>query len=129
MKRNILHTVLIVGLISCFAVGAIAEMGSENYRIPTSVMSGGGEPMDSATYKTNSTVGQPSPLMDPAADPPYSDSYYNYPGFWYTLEGGIAVCNLASFAAAFGSVSSGSPCDSDYDGDVDGLDLAAFAAQ
>ena len=34
-------------------------------------------------YNTRSTLGQPSPLMDPA-NPPNSTSYELYPGFWYT---------------------------------------------
>ena len=31
-------------------------------------------------------MGQPSPLMDPAA-PPWSTNYDLYPGFWYTAGG------------------------------------------
>ena len=112
MQKNIMYTMLILTFIVGFAVGALAEMGSENYRIPTSVMSGGGMPMESASYQTNSTVGQPSPLMDPA-DPPYSTSYDLYPGFWYTV-----------------AAEPTDACESDFDqdGDVDGSDLAVFAA-
>ena len=133
MKRNILHTVFVVGLIFCFAVGAVADMGSENYRIPTSVISGGGAPMDSANYQTDSTMGQPSPLMDPAA-PPWSTNYDLYPGFWYTLEAGTAECTeLSCFAATYGLTSADAgynpACDFDHDGDVDGMDLAVFAAE
>ena len=112
MKNRTFYLFLILSFVFCFAVGAVAEMGSENYRISTSVMSGGGMPMESASYQTNSTVGQPSPLMDPA-DPPYSTSYDLYPGFWHT-------------AAAEPM----DACESDFDqdGDVDGSDLAVFAA-
>ncbi len=70
--------------------------------------------------------------MDPA-DPPYSDNYDLYPGFWYTLEAGMTGCeNLSSFAAAYGAVSAdlnyNSQCDFDVDGDIDGSDLSDFIA-
>ena len=87
--------------------------------------------MGSANFGMNSTLGQPSPLMNPA-DPPYSDVYDLYPGFWYTLDAQIVCGDLAAFAAAFGRVS-GDPeyspeCDTEPDGDVDGVDLAEYAA-
>ena len=44
MQKNILYTMLILTFIVGFATGAVAEMGSANYRIPTLVMSGGGTP-------------------------------------------------------------------------------------
>ncbi|MCG7851447.1 MAG: hypothetical protein MIO92_02890, partial [Methanosarcinaceae archaeon] len=79
-------------MILCFMVGlssvVIAEMSSDNYSIPTSVLSGGGAPMSSDNYQTNSTLGQSSPLTDPA-DPPGSANYDLYPGFWYTLEASV----------------------------------------
>jgi len=86
-----------------------AEMTSENYRIPGSVLSGGGAPADSANFQMNSTAGQPSPLMDPA-NPPYSDSYDLYPGIWYLFSLAPETC----------------PGDDDGDKDVDGQDLAAY---
>jgi hypothetical protein len=107
---------LILGFIALLLVsnpgkGANAQMQSEHYRITTSVMSGGGGPMDSGsgTYRLNGTMGQPSPLMD-AADPPYSLNYDLYPGFWYTLGAGC----LWDIEPESG------------DGDVDGADLAVF---
>ena len=124
----------IVWLFLAFILGGSsllqAQMQSENYRITTSVMSSGGVPMTSGNYQTDTTLGQPSPLMDPA-DPPYSTSYDLYPGFWYTLEATITVCDdIASFATAFGSVAGdhnySATCDQDSDGDVDGNDLAGF---
>lgn len=130
MRKKLFCTILPVVLTFGFALASLAEMGSENYRIPTSVTSGGGAPMDSATYKTDSTLGQSSPLIDPNT-PPYSESYDNYSGFWYTLEAAMDCSDLACFAAAFGSISPHTNynglCDFDKDGDVDGSDLAEFA--
>jgi len=106
-------------------------MQSENYSITTSVISGGGVPMASDNYQINPTLGQSSPLMDPA-DPPYSTSYDLYPGFWYTLEVIIPTCDdLASFTTAYGSITGDTnysfACDLDGDDDVDGIDLAELA--
>ena len=147
MKNKTFYLFLILSFVSCFAVSAVAEMGSANYRIPTSVMSGGGTPMESTSYQADSTLGQPSPLMDPA-DPPGSTNYDLYPGFWHTVEpgpvgdscegdfnddGDVDGSDLAVFAADFGRTDcTGSPdhCEGDFnkDGDVDGSDLAVFAA-
>ena len=110
MRQNSLElfwtAVLVFGLTAfCFA-----DMESESYRITTSTMSGGGGPMGSASYQMKSTFGQPSPLMD-SADPPGSESYWLFPGFWYTVDLGL-----------------GCYYDLDEDRDVDGVDLADFAA-
>ena len=78
-----------LALIMGIHLGAFAQMQSDNYRIPASVLSGGGAPMSSGNYQTNATLGQPSPIMDPAT-PPYSDNYDLYPGFWYTAEAAIS---------------------------------------
>ncbi|NVM24102.1 MAG: hypothetical protein HWN68_20275 [Desulfobacterales bacterium] len=69
MQKKTFYTILSVAFILGFSLAALAQMGSENYSIPTSVMSGGGGLMDSGSYQTEATLGQPSPLMDPA-DPP-----------------------------------------------------------
>ena len=87
--------------------------------------------MSSPSFHMSGTVGQPSPLMD-QADPPYSTNYDLYPGFWYTLDAQMVCGDLAAFAAAFGRLS-GDPeyspeCDTEPDGDVDGVDLAEYAA-
>jgi len=89
MTKALILGFLVLFLVSNPGNDAIAQMQSEHYRIPTSVMSGGGGPMNSGsgTYQLNGTMGQPSPLMD-AADPPYSLSYDLYPGFWYALGAG-----------------------------------------
>ncbi len=121
------------GLILVFSFSqwcCAAGMASANFQITTSVFSGGVSPMASENFKNNSTLGQPSPIMDPE-DPPWSSAYDLYPGFWYTLEAGTGCDNLAAFAAAFGHVSGDAGycpvCDSEPDGDVDGEDLAQYA--
>jgi len=130
--QKIFFLFLTLVIMQCYAIPANAQMQSDNYQIPTSVISGGGEPMVSDNYETNATLGQPSPLMDPD-DPPYSENYGLYPGFGYTLNAGMAGCEgISSFAAAYGSINSepnySSACDLEGDGDVDGSDLAEFAA-
>ena len=107
--KHILYSILILALFICLAPVSDAQMESANYSIPTSVLSGGGAPMSATSYQTNSTLGQPSPLPD-SADPPFSDSFDLYPGFWYALMG--PKCEG----------------DHDSDGDVDGSDLAAYVA-
>ena len=96
---------LVIILISLLRVDA--QMSSTNYRITTTVMSGGGSYVSSANFQTSGTVSQPSPLMDPF-EPPLSDTYDLYPGFWYAMMG--------------------PKCESDYDGDgdVDGGDLVEY---
>ncbi len=103
---------------------------SQSYAIPTFVLSGGGSISGSASFKVSGTSGQSTPLMDPHA-PPLSTDYDLYPGFWYTLEGGLVSCeDIGSFASAYGTLSGDSfynaGCDLDKDGDVDGVDLAGF---
>ncbi len=56
--------------------------------------------MTSDSFRADSTLGQPTPLMDPLA-PPQSLQYDLFPGFWYALDGGMGY-DLASFAATFG---------------------------
>ena len=110
MHKNVICAIWILVFISGFARVTLAEMTSTNYRIPTAVMSGGGGYMESSGYEANSTIGQQSPLADPA-DPPYSDSYDLYPGFWYTVANVGLTC----------------PGDGDGDKDVDGSDLADYS--
>jgi hypothetical protein len=107
MKTKMLVVIIAHIWILGLAMNSLADMESESYRITTSTMSGGGGTMGSANYQTSSTLGQSSPLMDPS-DQPGSESYWLFPGFWYTLPLG---------------------CDYDFyeDGDVDGEDLAEFA--
>jgi hypothetical protein len=113
MKRSSILMLMALALLLVLAHSTGAEMQSDNYRIPTAVFSGGGATVSSTSYKTNSTLGQPSPLMD-TNNPPYSDSYNNYPGFWYTVDAGLYGCLW--------------DLDEPPDGDVDGIDLAEFIA-
>jgi hypothetical protein len=84
MNKKLFACCLIIALLFVFSIPVYSEMTSSNYRITTSVLSGGGAPMISASYQTNSTLCESSPLMD-MQDPPFSDSYDLYPGFWYTI--------------------------------------------
>jgi len=146
MKTKTVCLAIIIIAVFCFSVAVFAAMQSENYSISTSVVSGGGAPMSSTNYQSNSTLGQSSPLMDPDY-PPLSTNYGLYPGFWYTLEvaipqndcpgdfdndGDVDGSDLATFAADFGRTDCDSlpDCEGDFDGDtdVDGSDLAKFAA-
>ena len=90
--------------------GTYAGMQSANFKITTSVLSGGGRPLESESFGSIATLGQPVPLMN-TSNPPVSENFDLYPGFWYAVEGKIAFC----------------PGDYDTDWDVDGLDLARFA--
>lgn len=125
-----IRTLSVIIFILCLVKPALCEMGSANYRITTSVISGGGGTMSSTAgnYQMTSTLGQPSPLMQ-ASNPPSSPLFSLYPGFWYTLGAGVETCEyLDVFALAFGSVAGDTnycaACDFDDDGDVDGSDLA-----
>jgi hypothetical protein len=82
------------------------EMTGTNYRITATVISGAGGPMSSASYRSDSTLGQPSPLMA-ALVQPVSESYALYPGFWY----------------AVGPRGTVSDEDSDGDGIKDGIEI------
>jgi hypothetical protein len=110
MQKGICLILLSMAWALGFVLLAQAEMTSENYRVTTNVVSSGGGPMGSAGYDLDGTVGQPSPLMDPA-DPPFSTNYDMYPGFWNVVAAYASTC----------------PGDFNGDNDVDGSDLAAFA--
>ncbi len=120
----LLHIVFLRG------VGGTTGSAGDNYAIPTYVFPGGGAAMGSANFSATGTLGQSSTLMDPP-DPPYSSDYQLYPGFWYTVAISGGCDDLEDFALAFGHTAAeqeyGPYCDSDHDGDVDGLDLAWHA--
>ena len=131
MKKKSVFVLLNFLLIAFgFNETGFAEMQSINYRNTASVISAGGGTMNSMGLSSHTTLGQPSPIMD-SLDPPMSNSYDLYPGFWYTLSTGLMPCeDLFSFAQAFGTTGSyvnyNVSCDSEPDGDIDGVDLADF---
>jgi len=99
MKKKTVPFIFCLAFIMLSAYSA-AAMESTTYKIPSTVLSGGGAPMSSTSYDMNSTLGQPSPLMDPS-DPPTSTSYDNYPGFWYgaVIASTPTLIELTSFIA------------------------------
>ena len=84
MGKNTFCTILILVFILSFAPVARGRMQSTHYRISTAVISGGGVAMVSDSFNMDSTMGQPTALMNPV-DPPWSQGYELYPGFWYTI--------------------------------------------
>jgi len=138
-------TTVIWAILLCTLSAANAEeMSSDNFRIPTSVVSGGGTPMNSNNFKIEATMGQPSPLMDPL-DPPYSADYDLYPGFWYTAitediepcecdlntDGGCDMLDYFIFGQDWGRMDCNDPgvdceCDLNSDGGCDMLDYFIF---
>ena len=78
-----------------------AYMKSTNYTIPTSVLSGGVAPMGSVSYQINSTLAQPSPLMDPS-DPPLSLNYGLNPGFFIQTRQNILAFLWIQFRQYYG---------------------------
>lgn len=89
-------------------------MTSTSYRITTAVFGGVGTPVASANYKSDSTMDQSSPLMDPF-DPPYSKNYDNFPGFWHTSADNDGDGLLNALEDTIGLV----PGDADSDDDGD----------
>ncbi len=129
---SLLIPAIAVTLVLAAPPGAFAGMQSDSYAINTDVISGGGGVMTSGSYQLQSTIGQPSPLLD-QIDPPFSTTYDLYPGFWYTISAISPDCtDLSTFAAAFGTLDGDADynlsCDLDTDGDVDGRDLSDFIA-
>jgi hypothetical protein len=108
MTGRIVFITLLAFLLS-LVYPAGSEMTSNSYRIRSSVQSAGGVPTGSVYYQLNSTVSQPSPIMNPHY-PPLSDTYDLYPGFWYSVAAIERTC----------------PGDFDGDRDVDGSDLADY---
>ncbi len=96
--------IIVIGILLNLIQPSFASMESNNYTIPSSVISGGGSPMTSTSFQNNSTLGQPSPIT-----PTRSDSFEAHPGFWYTLTQPFCPWDLEP-----------------ADGDIDGLDVRAF---
>jgi hypothetical protein len=121
MKKQILYYSFTLFALLCFASTAICEMTSTSYRVTTSVFGGVGKSMSSANYQSNSTMGQPSPLMDPSF-PPYSTNYDNFPGFWNTAADNDGDGLLNALEDVIGL----NPGDADHDNDglLDGAEDA-----
>ena len=85
MKNRMICTVFLLLFISGVALIAFAGIGSESYRINTSVFSGGGNTMISENFRFDSTIGQPSPLTPPG-EQTASDNYILSPGFWHIVD-------------------------------------------
>ena len=85
MKKRIFCILCMLIFVSIFYTHASAGMASQNFRISTSVLSGGGAISESLSFKNNGTLGQSSPLIDPA-DPPGSENFTTLSGFWYTVD-------------------------------------------
>ena len=109
MNRHMLGIFIIFGFLVLLDSPVAADMSSANYRITTTVVSGGGAPMASGNYRINATLGQPTPIMEPGMEP-YSDNFGLLPGFWYTIGASGAAC----------------PGDFDWDLDVDGFNLYEY---
>jgi len=150
MKRKMLLILFFQLFVFGIFNSGFAEMSSENFSIPTSVLSGGGAPMSSANFKANTTLGQSSPLMNPD-DPPLSTNYGLLPGFWYTVDTAVAdfcecdlypdgVCDMQDwlvFGEDWGRTDCGTPpgsgnppndceCDLNADGVCDMQDWLGF---
>ena len=106
MQRKIVVCALVPPFILLLTMAGWTEMVSDNFRIRTSVQSGGGAVAGSSRYQIQSTLGQPSPLLE-TDDMPFSDNFELYSGFWYTVADGGETC----------------PGDLDGDKDVDGVDI------
>ena len=81
VKTKTFQFILILAFCTAFAVGVSAEMQSDNYRIPSTVISSGGTSMESANYQMTSTFGQSSAIGQSS-----SSSYIAYAGFWQPSE-------------------------------------------
>ena len=99
-----------------------AEMSSTNYRITSSVISGGGGMMSSASYVLMATVGQESTPGNSS-----SASYSIDSGFWYTVllktigdVNGDGYVNLEDVIAALQIVTGQSPAAIMKEADTDG---------
>ena len=95
MTRSLIVLSLMIVLVFPLCLDAEAEMESENYRIPASVLSGGGETTSDSSRSMNGSIGQPTPLAD-RQDPPTSENYENHPGFWETIgEESNVSCDIS----------------------------------
>ena len=86
MLRKKVFYVLLPGLLVLGLTGMVfAEMGTEKYTIKRSVLSGGSTKMSSDYYQMESTLNQPSPVIE--GGPSQSPKYSSVPGFQNPLSG------------------------------------------
>ena len=81
MKTKMIYRFFTLALLLAFVPAAFAEMQSDNYRIPSSVLSSGGTRIESTNYQMTSTFGQSSAIGQSS-----NSSYTNYAGFWQPSE-------------------------------------------
>ena len=77
MRKRRFYSILPFVLVVAFAAAAISAMSSTNYSLKSSVLSGGGTTVDSASYQMTTTIGQSSCIGLSSRR-----SYINYAGFW-----------------------------------------------
>lgn len=95
MSVKILILVIFSLVFAIVSFASSAQMNSSSFRVSSAVVSGGGAFAGSANYQLNGSIGQPAPLMD-SLDPPFSDNYDLYPGFWYTIQDAGLITKLKS---------------------------------
>jgi ABC-type glycerol-3-phosphate transport system substrate-binding protein len=80
MKKSTILLLALAALLAMLAIGGgVLAQSSASYNLEWHVIGGGGQPVASANYAVNSTVGQG------AASPPYSasSSYVVSGGYWF----------------------------------------------
>ncbi len=113
---------VLTALLCLFVSTVNAEMFSTNFRITSSVISGGGNVMSSTNHILVSTLGQPTSIGNSS-----SANYGLDAGFWYTIlldtvgdVNGDGVVNLKDVIAALQVVTGQSPVTIIEEADADG---------
>lgn len=73
--------IFILSSVASNAAPLSSEMTSSSFQIPSSVISGGGIPISSTSFQTNSTLGQSSPITGPIL----STNFRVESGFWNSI--------------------------------------------
>ena len=78
MEKRVIVILFVVGLLAGLGMPAAADpMSSANYRITTTVVSGGGGPMDSTSFQINATLGQSVVGLSSAGETQLSAGYWH----------------------------------------------------
>lgn len=118
---------LVLIIVVCLCLPCVhAEMSSTNYRITSSIISGGGSAVSSTNYHLVSTLGQPSLIGSSS-----STGYGIDSGFWYAMQlyaigdvNGDGLVNLEDVIATLQVVTGQLPvtiikeADTDGDGEI-----------